>query len=440
VALAVTLVLVIGYIALVDRPQARRAEQAKRLVQLSKSEITMITLQSSKGTVELTRRDATHWEVTRPIHAPAVAFVVGDLLDNVTGLVSQRALGRDDGDPAAYGLSAPTAQITLGTAKGGSVTLEIGNPAPVGAALYARVLPGSSVYLVDSSVKGTLSKSATDLRQKSLADFANADVQHVRILSATGTLEVDRLGPDRWRLEGAHPWPADDFKVTDLFFALTSTDAKTFHDGVTDLAPYHLDSPAVTVELRLRGQAGPLRVLLAQQGKVAFATVGGSGIVLEMDPSIVGKLEPDPLSLVSHRVLPYNHQNLTSVSWRHGGQTLDVRRQGPGFTGGGLRENEISEMFSSLTLLDAEKALPLSAPPAGQPTFDIQTDGALDARFLIKFFRQPTGGWIATDEGIGLEYHLAANALDGLPRPIKSFLGLEQAATPATPATPPPKK
>jgi hypothetical protein len=440
VALAAALVLVVGYIALVDRPQARRAEQAAHLVQLAKSEITSITLQSPKGTVELMRRDATHWEVTQPIHAPAVSFVVGDLLDNVTGLVSQRALGKDDGDPAAYGLGTPTARITLGTAKGGSVTLEVGNPTPVGAALYARVLPGSSVYLVDSSVKGLLSKSATDLRQKSLADFANADVQHIRILSPKGTLDVARLGSDRWRLEGVHPWPADDFKVTDLFFALTSTDAKVFHDGVGDLTPYHLDSPAVTVEIKLRGQAGLLRVLLVQQGKVAYATVGGSGIVLEMDPSILGKLEPDPLSLVSRRILPYNPQDLTGVTWRRGGQTLAVLRQGPGFTGGGLRENEISEMFSSISLLDGEKLQPLPAPPAGQPAFDIRTDGAPDARFLVKFFRDSTGGWIAASEGVGLEYHLAANAFDGLPRPIKAFLGLEQPAPPAAPAAPAPKK
>lgn len=439
-ALAVILALVVGYIFVVDRPQAQRAEQAKRLVQLTKEEITMITLESPKGTVDLTRRDAAHWAVTRPFDAPAASFPVGGLLDAVLGIIPQRTL-RDAADLAAYGLNAPVARITLTASAGRSVTLEIGKPAPVGNALYARLLPGSSVYLVDRSLQDTVSKSPTDLRQKTLADFANASVQKARILSPKGTLVVDRVGPDRWRVEAAHPWPADDFKVTDMFFPLTTSDAKGFHDGVTDLAPYSLDHPAVTVDLTLTGRTEPLRILLSQKGKTAYGTVEGSRIILELDPSILGKLAPDPLSLVSRRILPYNPQNLTSFEWRHSGQILGIRRQGPVFTGGGLQEKEISDMFSSVGFLDADKVEALASRPPGSPAFEVQTDGAQDARFLVKFYRQPQGGWTATDEALGLEYHFAPNALDGLPGPIKAFLGLEKAKTTAAPQPQkPPKK
>jgi hypothetical protein len=432
VALAVILILVVGYIVVIDRPQAQRAEEAQHLVQLPKAEITMITLESSKGSVALSRRDTAHWEVTRPFHAPAASFAVGDLLDAVTGAVPQRTL-RGATDLASYGLASPAATIALRTAAGRSVTLEIGTASPVGGALYARVVPGSAVYLLDSSIKDSLTKSATDLRQKTLADFANADVQQARIVSPKGSLTVDRVGRDRWRIEGAHPWPGDDFKVTDLFFALTTQEAKVFHDGVTDVSAYRLDHPAVTVEIRLQEQTAPLRVLLADAGKVVYGTVEGSGIVLEFDRTILAKLEPDPLSLVTRRILPYNPQDLTSLVWRRAGHTREVRRQGPGFTGGGLRESEISDMFSSVNLLDADTVRPLVSPPPGSPAFEVQTDGAPDARFLLEFYRQPTG-WTVTDKGLGLEYHLAANALDGLPQPLKAFLGLEKAApAPATP-------
>ena len=432
IALAVVLALVVGYIVVVDRPQAQRAEEAKHLVQLPKAEITMIALESPKGSVDLSRRDATHWEITRPLRAPAASFAVSELLDTLTGVLPQRTL-QGATDLASYGLTAPVAKIALRTATGATITLEIGKPAPVGSALYARVVPGSAVYLLDASIKDSLTKSATDLRQKSLADFANADVQGVRISSPKGTLAVDRVSRDRWRLAGVHPWPADDFKVTDLFFALTTQEAKVFHDGVTDVSAYHLDRPTITVEIRLQGQASPLHVRLADGGKVAYGTVAASGIVVELDLSILGKLEPDPLSLVSRRILPYNPQDLTVLAWRRAGRTLEVRRQGPGFTGGGLRDTEISDMFSSVNLLDADTVRPLASPPADSPAFVIQTDGAQDAQFLVKFYRRPKG-WAVTDDGLGLEYQLAANALDGLPQPIKVFLGLETATKPS--ATP----
>ncbi len=438
--LAVLLVLVAAYIAVVDVPQARRAEEARHLVQLAKADVTGITLESAKGTVELVRRDVTHWAITRPVAAPAASFAVKDLIDAVTGLVPQRTLREAGSDLAAYGLDKPAVKATLRTGGGRTVTLELGKPSPVATGLYARTVPGAEVALVDSSVKDVLSKSAVDLRQKSLADFTNAAVQKVRITSPKGTLVVDRLGPDRWRIKGAHAWPADDFKVSDLFFPLTTSEAKAFHDGVGDPAAFGLDHPPVTVELTVKGRKDPLRILLAQRGKVTYGMVAGTQNVLELDPALAARLTPDPISLVSPRVLPYNAQNLTAVIWQRRGRTLEVRRQGPGFTGGGLADKDILDMFSSLNILDADKVEPLAAPPAGAPAFEVRTDGAEDAKFLVVFYQQPDGKWLAADQALGLQYRLTANTLDGLPQPIKTFLGLEPpkkpAATPKPPVTP----
>jgi hypothetical protein len=279
-----------------------------------------------------------------------------------------------------------------------------------------------------------------------VADFANADVQKASIVSPAGTLAVTRLSSDRWRIEGPRPWPADDFKVTDLFFPLTTSEAKVFHDGVTDLSPYALDHPVVTMDLTLRGRPEPLRILLAQRGKVTYAMVAGAQTVLELDASVQGKLTPQPLSLVSKRVLPYNPQNLTSLTWRRNGKTLEIRRQGPGFTGGGLSDANISGIFSVVNLLDADQVEPLASPPsAGEvPAFELQTDGAADAKFLVRFYREPKGGWRATDDALALQYRLTSNAFDALPGPVKTFLGIAQASPPSpkpspTPTVPSPK-
>ena len=75
-SLAVILAAVVGYIFLVDRPQAQRAEEAKHLVRLASKDVTAINLVSPKNTVGLARRDATHWDITHPIHAPAATFSV----------------------------------------------------------------------------------------------------------------------------------------------------------------------------------------------------------------------------------------------------------------------------------------------------------------------------------------------------------------------------
>jgi len=444
----VILAVVTGYIFLIDRPQAQQAEEARHLVRMAAPDVARITLTSSKGPVTLVRRDATHWDLASPLRVPAGSYAVSSLLDVVTGLIPQQSLGspRNLGE---FGLDKPAVAITLTTAKGQAATLEIGKEAPIGSASYARVQPGGGLYQIDNSTKAALAKGVDDLRQRTVADFATADVQKVRIVSPAGTLVVDRVANDRWKIEGPHSWPADDFKVTDLFFPLTTSEAKAFHDGVADLSRYELDHPTVTVDLTLRGHPEPLRVLLAQRGKVTYAAVAGSETVLELDAAVQGRLTPDLAGLISRRVLPYNAQDLTSVTWRRAGQTFELRRQGPGFTGGGLSESEITGMFSVVNLLDGDRVEPLGPLPQGAPAFELATDGAADAQFLVQFYRDPAGGWLVTDGPLGLQYHLTANALDSLPGKLKTFLGLPQpaaeppkpgpAAAPPAPAAPAPK-
>jgi Domain of unknown function (DUF4340) len=439
-ALAALVVLVGAYIVAVDRPQAQRAEQSRHLVHLTKDSIVEVTLQNPKGTTDLALANG-QWTVTRPFSAPAGRYTVSDLLDGVLGAVPQRTVADKTTDLAAYGLARPDTRITLRTKTGKSVSVEFGKPSPISGGIYARTDPGDAVYLVDSSVRESVAKSAADMRQKTLADFANADVQTVRITSASGSFAVDRVGTERWRLEGAHPWPADDFKVTDMFFPITTSDAKAFHDGVRDPAPYGLDHPAVTVELTLKNRPTPLRLLFAPKGKVTYAMVAGAPTVLELDAGLAARLTPTPISLVSKRVLPYNAPNLTAVTWSRpaggkgagaaagsgeaaGWSTLTVRRQGPGFSGGGLSDSQITDMFSSINLLEGDTVEPLAATPAETPAFRIRTDGGADAQFDVVLYRRSGGGWRAANSALGLEYRLPANAFDGFPGPVTSFLGI----------------
>ena len=433
--LAGLVVAVAVYIFAVDRPQAQRAEQASHLVQLRKAEITGITLVTAKGTVELSRTDPTRWQITRPIETPAASLSVSDLLDAVTGIVPQRTLS-GTGALAAYGLDRPAVRATVRAAGGRSVTLNLGKASPVGNALYAKLDPGTSLYLIDSSVQAALSKTAADLRQKTLADFANADVQQVRIASPREALVVDRTGPDRWRIEGTRPWPADDFKVTDLFFPLTTSDAKVFHDGVTDLAAYGLDHPDVTLDLTMKGRPEPLRFLFAKAPKVTYAMVAGGRTVMELDADLDGRMTPAPISLVSTHVLPYNAQDLTALTWRRGARTLEIRRQGPGFTGSNLSDQDVSDMFSSVNLMDADRVQALPSSFAAAPAFEVQTDGGADARFTVDFYAS-SNGWTAVNRALGLQYTLPAATLDDFPQSIKSFLGLRPSAGTPAPTTRP---
>ena len=134
-------------------------------------------------------------------------------------------------------------------------------------------------------------------------------------------------------------------------------------------------------------------------------------------------MTPAPISLVSTHVLPYNPQDLTAIKRIRNGKTLEIRRQGPGFTGASLTDEDVSNMFSSVNLMDADRVQPLTGSFTTAPAFEVQTDGGADARFLVQFYPRPKG-WTAVNRALGLEYTIASAALDSFPQPIKVFLGV----------------
>jgi hypothetical protein len=116
------------------------------------------------------------------------------------------------------------------------------------------------------------------------------------------------------------------------------------------------------------------------------------------------------------------------VTWSHDEQVLQIRRQGPGFSGGGLSDSQITDMFSSINILEGDTVEALAAAPAGTPAFAIRTDGGEGAQFRVVVYRRPGGAWLATNAALGLQYALPSNAFDGFPKAITAFLGLPKAA------------
>ena len=272
---AVLLLVLAGlgaYVYLVEFPREQREEQEKALFAVDADAVESVTLTRGDATIEIERRDG-EWHLVAPVRAQADATAVEALISAVADCKVDKDLGSQGDDMARFGLAEPTVAVTLGTDSGGSVTVRVGNAAPVGNAAYIQRNAEASVLLTGAAFRASVDKKLDDLRERRLFDFEDDDVRWFEIRRADAAwqmLEPGGFGVD----EGAvrtflsslralrvasfvadEPASVDEFGLTtpplEVAFA-TGEDAATVHTvqfgterAETEIYARTADSPAV---------------------------------------------------------------------------------------------------------------------------------------------------------------------------------------------------
>ncbi len=161
-----------------------------------------------------------------------------------------------------YGLDKPEAIVSMALANGTKLpSIRVGKTAPVGFSAYAQLEGTSDVKIVPSVFQTGMKREVKDLRNKTIIDFQDADVQQVEITTPQSTIHLVRQG-DGWALEKPLAAKADTTEVTSFLSALRGARAEEF-----------VDQPAALGELRSRRAAregrGAHRQGARAQGAVA---------------------------------------------------------------------------------------------------------------------------------------------------------------------------
>jgi hypothetical protein len=129
----------------------------KSILSFDRAKVTQIELATASGVIRLAKNGGV-WNVTQPVEAPAASRAVDQLLDRVQNVPMISIVAREVEDVAHYGLDTPRARLTI-TSGGESASLAIGGLGKDG--LYARQLPGSLVFTVETSLLDDLSRPAS---------------------------------------------------------------------------------------------------------------------------------------------------------------------------------------------------------------------------------------------------------------------------------------
>ena len=239
------------FVELKRTPSSDTAATKEKVFTVEAADIQQLEVRSEKGErTKLAKADGT-WQIVEPTSAAADETEVSSLASSLSTLEIQRVVEQKPASLAEYGLQGPrvTIALTTGGASAGTKRLLIGRKTPTGGDMYAKVEGQDRVFLIQAYLDSTLNRGTFDLRDKHVLKIDRSQVDAVEIQSGDKTLRFAKAGAE-WTITAPVKARADFSLVEGVIGRLDDTRmSEVFTPAETDLKPYGLDKPGVTVRL-----------------------------------------------------------------------------------------------------------------------------------------------------------------------------------------------
>lgn len=283
----------------------------RRLTDLSPDQIDRVIVRRQGGEIELSR-DATGWQIVRPLHALADGQRVDDFLKQLLGQRIVEFVAEDPGDLSIYGIGEGTDEITFfAEGSGHPQTLRLGTDKS--GTLFGQFTARDSVYRLPPETLQLLQVNPEVLRDRRLLPLNLDIVDMIRIRTPAKEFSLRREG-DEWVVkDGAIERPASAAAVR-MLADTVSTAKVSAYDTVADgrLAAFGLERPQCTVsfvavlsentpETRAGEQLiASLTIGKSENGRL-FIQIGETPEVLSIPEALMNAIPLDPAAWISPR-------------------------------------------------------------------------------------------------------------------------------------------
>jgi hypothetical protein len=281
----------------------------RRLTDLSPDQIDRVVVRRQGGEIELSR-DATGWQIVKPLRALADEQKVEDFLKQLLSQKIVEFIAEDPGDLSVYGIAEGRDEITFyaeGSAR--PQTLRLGTDKS--GTLFGQFTARDSVYRLPPETLQLLQISPDLLRDRRLLPLNLDIVDMIRIRTPAREFSLRREG-DGWVVDaGATERPASAAAVRTLADAV-STAKVSAYDTVSDgkFAAFGLERPqckvsfiAVLSENTPETRAGEQLIASMTIGKSEngrlFVQLGEAPEVLSVPEAILNAIPLDPAAWIS---------------------------------------------------------------------------------------------------------------------------------------------
>jgi hypothetical protein len=280
--------------------QREKAKESEGLIwKIEDKNIRQIELSSPGQHLAAARKDEKEWALTAPQALAADSEEIDRLARSAVTLRRENIVEQHAADLAKFGLNPAQTSLKFKTKDGKEYAINFGNNNPTGSSAYASFPGQKVVFLVSASAASSFSKKVDDLRNRTILNFEQPEVQSLSVNNPKGVFELIKDKDDRWWFKGIENRAADGPGVRGILSALSTGKIKEFfNDSTGDYATLGLDKPFIDVSLTYGKNKAIKRFLIgleksrlkkksakpaAGEGKEAEQT--SSGVYLAQDAS-----------------------------------------------------------------------------------------------------------------------------------------------------------
>ena len=162
------------------------------------------------------------WEITAPKQLAADQSAVGGVASALSVLNSEKLVDEKATDLVTFGLSQPSAVISIVKKDGKIVKVLLGDQAAIGESTYVKLDSDARVFTMAS--KSSIDKDWRELRDKRLLHLNLEKLSRLELSSGNGLVEFGKSGNNAWTILKPNTFRADNFAVEELLRKLN--DAK----------------------------------------------------------------------------------------------------------------------------------------------------------------------------------------------------------------------
>ncbi len=315
------LLVVLGlgaYLYYVEMPSAEQEAKAKRLYDVKADDISELTLTYQDHEIAL-MKTGEEWHMSKPLDVLADATAVKNIAATLADAESKKELTESSGDLSVYGLDKPFVVVHAKAKDKDLPVFSVGKTTPIGSNAYVQRADDKKIFLTNSAFRTGLDKQPKDLRDKTILNFADGDVQRIELHAADKDIRLG-LKNGAWVIEQPGSFIADATIVRTLLSSLRSLRANDFPDAAPEqLAAYGLTNPRLKVSLFLGKDNARKDILLGGDNgdkKEVYLQTSGNPTVYTVSDWVMRDLNKDAGELRDKTVLAFDRAALTAIEVR----------------------------------------------------------------------------------------------------------------------------
>jgi hypothetical protein len=306
-----------------NRPPAEDNKQEKVFADLQPDKIDRVTVRSENGETTALSKQGGGWQQTQPAVVTADAAEVSGITSNLASMEITRVVDEQATDFKQFGLDPARIEVTF-SQEGKEHRLLVGQKAPTGNDIYARLPDKPRVFLVASYLESTFNKSPFDLRDKTILTFDREKADRIEMVTPDRTVTAAKQGTE-WRLTAPVAARADFSAIEAVLARLNSTPMKAIASENADAAAlkeYGLDKPAISVRVGAGSTQADFAIGKSAGEGLVYARDLSRPLVFTVESALADELKKPADDLRIKDLFDARSFNTTRIEIARGGQIL----------------------------------------------------------------------------------------------------------------------